>query len=67
MVILRNIVIPMLLRALGVNEIKEIYCEPTGLFAHNPEPLPENMREISSEVRRGDYDLGIVVDPDVQM
>lgn len=60
-----GIVIPMLLRALGVNEIKEIYCEPTGLFAHNPEPLPENMREISSEVRRGDYDLGIVVDPDV--
>ncbi|MFN3848351.1 MAG: phosphoglucosamine mutase [Spirosomataceae bacterium] len=60
-----GIVIPMLLRALGVAEVKEIYCEPTGLFAHNPEPLPENMREISSEVRRGDYDLGIVVDPDV--
>ncbi|MDP5140202.1 MAG: phosphoglucosamine mutase, partial [Spirosomaceae bacterium] len=60
-----GIVVPMLLRALGINEIKELNCEPTGLFAHNPEPVPENLREISSELRRGDYDLGIVVDPDV--
>jgi phosphomannomutase len=60
-----GIIIPMLLRALGVKDIKEINCEPTGIFAHNPEPLPENMREISSEVRRNNYDLGIVVDPDV--
>jgi phosphomannomutase len=57
--------VPKLLRALGVEVIKELNCEPTGQFAHNPEPLPENLREISSEMRKGDYDLGIVVDPDV--
>ena len=60
-----GIAVPMLLRALGVETIKELNCEPTGFFAHNPEPLPENLREISSEMRNGDYDLGIVVDPDV--
>ena len=57
--------VPMLLEALGVKEIKKINCEPTGVFAHNPEPLPENLREISGELRKGKYDLGIVVDPDV--
>ncbi len=57
--------VPMLLNALGVTEIKELNCEPTGIFAHNPEPLPENLREISGEMKKGDYDLGIVVDPDV--
>lgn len=57
--------VPKLLRALGVEEIKELNCEPTGQFAHNPEPLPENLRAISSEMQKGDYDLGIVVDPDV--
>ncbi|MFN3488412.1 MAG: phosphoglucosamine mutase [Emticicia sp.] len=60
-----GIAVPMLLEALGVNEIKKINCEPTGVFAHNPEPLPENLREISGELRKGSYDLGIVVDPDV--
>lgn len=60
-----GIAVPMLLEALGVSEIKKINCEPTGVFAHNPEPLPENLREISSELRKGSYDLGIVVDPDV--
>jgi phosphomannomutase len=60
-----GIAIPMLLKALGVTKIKEINCDPTGLFAHNPEPLPENLRELSSEISKGDYDLGIVVDPDV--
>lgn len=57
--------VPKLLRALGVEEIKELNCAPTGQFAHNPEPLPENLRGISSEMQKGDYDLGIVVDPDV--
>lgn len=57
--------VPKLLKALGVEVIKEINCEPTGQFAHNPEPLPENLREISSEMKKGDFDLGIVVDPDV--
>lgn len=62
-----GIAIPLLLEALGVKKenIKLINCEPTGDFAHNPEPLPENLIEISHELKRGDYDLGIVVDPDV--
>lgn len=62
-----GIAIPLLLEALGVKKenIKLINCEPTGDFAHNPEPLPENLIEISRELKRGDYDLGIVVDPDV--
>jgi phosphomannomutase len=60
-----GIAVPMLLEALGVSEIKKINCEPTGIFAHNPEPLQENLREISNELRKGSYDLGIVVDPDV--
>jgi phosphomannomutase len=57
--------VPMLLEALGVTQIEKLYCEPDGNFAHNPEPLPENLREISKIIERGKYDLGIVVDPDV--
>jgi phosphomannomutase len=60
-----GIAVPKLLKALGVDTVKELNCEPTGQFAHNPEPLPENLRGISSEMQKGDYDLGIVVDPDV--
>lgn len=60
-----GIAIPLLLEALGVSKIKVLNAEPTGNFAHNPEPLPENLLEITSEMRRGDFDLGIVVDPDV--
>lgn len=60
-----GIAVPMLLEALGVTTIKLINCEPTGHFAHNPEPLPENLTEISTEIHDGSYDLGIVVDPDV--
>lgn len=60
-----GIAVPMLLEALGVRNIKCINCEPTGHFAHNPEPLPENLTEISNELKDGNYDLGIVVDPDV--
>lgn len=60
-----GIAIPKLLRALGVDQIKELYCEPTGHFPHNPEPLPENLNHICSEIEKGQYDLGIVVDPDV--
>jgi phosphomannomutase len=59
-----GIVVPMLLKQLGVT-VKEIHCEPTGHFAHNPEPLPENLMDISREIQKGKYDLGIVVDPDV--
>ena len=60
-----GIAIPRLLRALGVDEIVEINCEPTGEFSHNPEPLAENLKEISKTVVEQNCDLGIVVDPDV--
>jgi len=60
-----GIAIPLLLRALGVTEIEEMYCTPDGYFPHNPEPLPENLRDISGKLENGKYDLGIVVDPDV--
>ena len=60
-----GIVIPRLLKALGVEQIIEVNCEPTGEFAHNPEPLPENLTEISTKVVNEKADLGIVVDPDV--
>lgn len=60
-----GIAIPKLLRAMGVTEIEELYCNPDGHFPHNPEPLPENLREISNKLEKGNFDLGIVVDPDV--
>jgi phosphomannomutase len=60
-----GIAVPKLLRALGVEQITELYCEPTGDFAHNPEPLPENLRDISKAVTKNKAHLGIVVDPDV--
>ncbi|WP_192822305.1 phosphoglucosamine mutase [Rufibacter sp. LB8] len=57
--------VPMLLEALGVQHIEKLYCEPDGNFAHNPEPLPENLGEIARVLQKGKFDLGIVVDPDV--
>ncbi|MBQ6068221.1 MAG: phosphoglucosamine mutase [Bacteroidales bacterium] len=60
-----GIAIPRLLRALGVNDVVELNCEPTGHFAHNPEPIPENLTQIADTVRHEHCDLGIVVDPDV--
>lgn len=60
-----GLAVPMLLEALGVEQITKLHCEPTGKFAHNPEPLPENLRDIIKEMEKGSYDLGIVVDPDV--
>ncbi|HMP98130.1 MAG TPA: phosphoglucosamine mutase [Cyclobacteriaceae bacterium] len=60
-----GIAVPALLRALGVEQIKELFCTPDGHFPHNPEPLPEHLTHISSELEKGNYDLGIVVDPDV--
>ncbi len=60
-----GIALPMLLEALGVQTIKGINCEPTGQFAHNPEPLPEHLGQITKEIRNGKFDLGIVTDPDV--
>jgi phosphomannomutase len=60
-----GLVIPQLLKALGVEVVFELYCEPNGLFPHNPEPLPENLKEISKLVIDKKTDLGFVVDPDV--
>lgn len=60
-----GIVVPKLLKALGVEVIEEMYCTPDGHFPHNPEPLPENLRDISQKLEKGNFDLGIVVDPDV--
>jgi phosphomannomutase len=60
-----GIAVPMLLKALGVEQIIELNCEPTGHFAHNPEPLPEHLTELSSMVKNKKAHLGICVDPDV--
>lgn len=60
-----GIVLPMLLKKLGVNQIEEIHCDPTGEFAHNPEPLPEHLTDLSSTITTMKADLGITVDPDV--
>lgn len=60
-----GIILPQLLRALGVKEIIELNCTPNGLFPHNPEPLPEHLTQISSVMKEGRADVGFVVDPDV--
>ena len=56
--------VPRLLEKMGVECIK-LYCEPNGEFPHNPEPLAENLTEISKLVVKENADFGIVVDPDV--
>lgn len=60
-----GIAIPALLKALGVNKVECLNCEPTGKFAHNPEPLPEHLTEIAEHIRKNGADVGFVVDPDV--
>jgi len=60
-----GIFVPVLLNALGVKAIYELYCQPDGEFPHNPEPLPENLIDLSNLVREKNADLGIAVDPDV--
>ena len=60
-----GLIIPDLLRKLGVNEVLELFCTPTGEFPHNPEPLPEHLGEISKTIIDQNADLGFVVDPDV--
>jgi len=60
-----GIVIPALLKALGVTRVEKLYCEPNGQFPHNPEPLPEHLTEISSVMTKVKADVGFVVDPDV--
>lgn len=60
-----GIALPLLLQTLGVSQIEQYHCEPNGKFPRNPEPIPENLREFSREIEKGNFDLGIVVDPDV--
>jgi len=60
-----GIVIPQLLRALGVENVIELNCEATGRFAHTPEPIPQNLTQISELMADGRADVGFVVDPDV--
>lgn len=60
-----GIALPRLLERLGVKNIHQLHCEPTGRFAHNPEPLPEHLTDISAYIVDKKADLGFVVDPDV--
>jgi phosphomannomutase len=60
-----GIVMPALFKALGIQNILEINCEPSGIFAHTPEPLPENLVETSEIIKNNKVNIGFVVDPDV--
>lgn len=60
-----GIAIPLLLKQLGVEKVEVLFGEPNGIFPHNPEPLPEHLTQISSVIKNGKYDVGFVVDPDV--
>lgn len=60
-----GIAIPALLDALGVKKIEKLYCDPNGQFPHNPEPLPEHLTDIADLLKKGNADVGFVVDPDV--
>jgi phosphomannomutase len=60
-----GIILPALLKQLGVAEVVELYCDPSGIFPHNPEPLPEHLGDLSAAVVEHGADVGLVVDPDV--
>lgn len=60
-----GIFVPALLKALGVTQVIEMYCEPTGHFPHNPEPLPEHLTDLSEKIKETTAHVGITVDPDV--
>ena len=60
-----GLILPALLKQLGVAEVVELYCDPSGIFPHNPEPLPEHLGDLSAAVRDHRADVGLVVDPDV--
>lgn len=60
-----GVVIPQLLKALGVKNVIELNCDATGKFAHTPEPIPENLTQIADLMKSGKADVGFVVDPDV--
>lgn len=60
-----GIYVPQLLKRLGVSNIIEVHCEPNGWFAHNPEPLKENLGDIAEKIQQVGADVGVCVDPDV--
>lgn len=60
-----GIIIPDLLEQLGVTHVEKLYCEPTGVFAHDPEPLEKNLGDIMNLMKEGKADVAFVVDPDV--
>ena len=60
-----GLVIPQLLKALGVKEVVEVHCEPHGNFSHNPEPLPENLTDLIDSVKEQKAEVGFAVNPDV--
>jgi len=60
-----GIAVPLLLNSLGVDQVELLNCDPTGQFAHNPEPLTENLTELRKKMSEGNFDIGIAVDPDV--
>lgn len=60
-----GIILPELLHRLGVQHVEKLYCEPTGNFQHNPEPLEKNLGDIMNLMRGGKADVAFVVDPDV--
>ncbi len=60
-----GIILPQLLQQLGVEQVTPLYCEPTGRFQHNPEPLEKNLGDIMNLMKQGGHDVAFVVDPDV--
>jgi phosphomannomutase len=60
-----GIAVPALLKKMGVLNVVELYCDPTGYFPHDPEPRPENLNDLSASVLQHQADVGIAVDPDV--
>ena len=60
-----GIFVPAILEALGVKNITKLYCDPTGHFPHNPEPLPEHLTDLSDKIKEVGADMGFTVDPDV--
>ena len=60
-----GIILPQLLEQLGVQHVEKLYCEPTGNFQHNPEPLEKNLGDIMNLMKGGKADVAFVVDPDV--
>ena len=60
-----GVILPQLLERLGVKHVEKLYCEPTGNFQHNPEPLEKNLGDIMSLMKKGGNDVAFVVDPDV--